>query len=151
MKLILISGARGSKKDLLASRLAGNSDCIWIKPYSNRKVPVNADPVDDRFIKLNDKQLNRKLEKEVPIAETIINGNRYIFFENQLRADYCVIIGDDRVIFNLKNNWDGDIVTVKCHSRDEQSSPRFLLDDTEFDIVYNYDEDDYDTFEAMII
>ena len=150
MKLIVISGAKNSKKDLLASRLASNSDCIWIKPYSNKKVPINSDPVTE-FIRLNDKQLNRKLEQEVPLAETVVNGNRYIFFENQLNADYVVIIGDDRVVFNLKNNWKGEIVTVKCHSKSEEASSRFLLSDEEFDIVFDYDIDDYDTFEAMII
>lgn len=150
MKLILISGAKGSHKDLLASRLASNSDCIWIKPYSNRKVPINSDPVDT-FISLNDSQLNRKLEREVAIAETVVNGNRYIFFENQLNADYVVIVGDDRIIFNLKNSWNGELVTIKCHSDREQPSSRFLLDDNEFDHVFHYGVDDYDTLEALIV
>ena len=150
MKLILISGARNSKKDLLAHRLASNSDCIWIKPYSDKPIPLNADP-DDRFIKLNSEQLNVKMMREVPLAETVIAGNRYVFFENQLNGDYCVIVGDDRIVFNLMNNYDGDIVSIKCHSNSEKNSPRFLMGDDDFDIVFNYDTDDYDTLEAMII
>lgn len=150
MKLILISGAKNSKKDLLAHRLANNSDCIWIKPYSDRSVPVNADP-DDRFIKLNDIQLEDKMMKEIPLTETVVSGNRYVFFENQLKGDYCVIVGDDRIVFNLLNNYSGDIVTIKCHSNSEKPSSRFLMPDEEFDFVFNYDTDDYDTLEAMII
>ena len=148
--MILISGARDSKKDLLAHRLANNSDCIWIKPYSDKAVPVNADP-DDRFIRLNSVQLNDKMMREVPLAETVIAGNRYVFFENQLRGDYCVLIGDDRIVFNLKNNYEGDMVSIKCHSNSEKPSSRFLLEDSDFDFVFNYDTDDYDTLEAMII
>lgn len=150
MKLILISGTKSSKKDLLAHRLASNSDCIWIQPYSDKSMPVNAD-LDDRFIALNSKQLSDKMMREVPLAETVVNGNRYVFFENQLKGDYCVIIGDDRVVFNLLNNYEGDIVTIKCHSNSEKSSPRFLMSDDEFDFVFNYDTDDYDTLEALII
>ena len=86
MKLIIISGAKNSKKDLLAMILSNRSDCIWIKPYSNRKDPVNADPHND-YISLNDRQLNDKIAKEVPLAETIINSNRFVFFENQLKKD----------------------------------------------------------------
>lgn len=150
MKLILISGARNSKKDLLAHRLASNSDCIWIKPYSDKTVPVNADP-DDRFIRLNQAQLNVKMMREVPLAETVIAGNRYVFFENQLKGDYCVIVGDDRIVFHLMNNYEGDMVSIKCHSNSEKNSSRFLIEDDEFDFVFNYDIDDYDTLEAMII
>lgn len=113
-------------------------------------MPVNGEPTDDRFISLNDKQLNVKLQTEVPLAETIVNGNRYVFFENQLNAEYVVLVGDDRIVFNLQNNWDGDLVTVRCHSKSEVSSPRCLLEDKDFDIVYNYDSDDYDTLVAEI-
>ena len=88
--------------------------------------------------------------REVPLAETVVNGNRYVFFENQLKGDYCVIIGDDRVVFNLLNNYEGDMVTIRCHSNSEKSSPRFLMSDDEFDFVFNYDTDDYDPLEALI-
>ena len=150
MKLIVLSGAKHSKKDLVASRLAENSDCIWIRPYSDKKIPINRDADDYDFISLNQKQLNEKMAREVPLVETIVGGNRYVFFETQLLADYVVLIGDDRVVFNLKNNWDGDLVTVKCHSKGEVSSSRSLMDDKEFDIVFNYESDDFDSLVAEI-
>lgn len=150
MKLIVISGAKNSKKDLLAMSLANNPDVVWIKPYSNRKIPVNADPHDD-FIALNDRQLNVKLSREVPLAETIVKGNRYIFFENQLKGEYAIIVGDDKVVYNIENNWDGDVISIRCHSRLEKSSSRFLMADEEFDYVFNWENDDLDKFVEMIL
>ena len=150
MKLIVISGAKNSKKDLLAMSLANNPDVVWIKPYSNRKIPINADPHDD-FIALNDSQLNVKLSREVPLAETIVKGNRYIFFENQLKGEYVLIIGDDRIAYNIENNWDGEVISIRCHSDDERSSSRFLMADEEFDYVFNYGTDDLDEFKEMIL
>lgn len=149
MKLIVISGGKHSKKDLLATRLASNSDCIWIPPFSNKKLPINVD--EDRFISISDNQLSEMTTRENVIAETVVNGSRYVFFEKQLDADYVVIVGDDRIIFALENNFDGDMVTIRCHSNNEIGSPRFLLDDKEFDYVFNYDVDDYDTLEGMIV
>ena len=149
MKLIVISGARNSKKSLLAQRLSDRLDCLWIKPYSNRKVPINAEPQTD-FIVLNDRQLNDKLEREESLAETIANGNRYIYFKNQLKGDYTVITGDDSIILSATHNWDGDIATVICHSKDEKPSVRSLMGDDEFDYTFNYESDDFDAFVEMI-
>lgn len=151
MKLILISGMKHSKKDLLAHRLASNSDCIWIKPFTDRKMPVNAEPSDDVFIKMNQKQLDDKMEREVPFASTVIKGSRYVFFENQLNADYVVLVCDDRMIQYIQNTWNGEYVSIRCHSDKEEYSDRWLMQDHEFDYVFHYDHDDYDTLEALII
>lgn len=140
LKLIALSGAKHSKKDSVASRLAQNSDCIWIKPYTDREIIG-----DDWYISMSKTKLNRKMEREVPLAETVVAGNRYVFFENQLKGDFVVLIGDDRIIYNLKKNWGGHLITVKCHSKDEKPSPRCLMDDKEFDIVFNYETDDFDS------
>lgn len=151
MKIIAIHGAKNSKKDLLAFKLANNSDCVWVKPYTDMQNPPNLEDYEqDDLIHLNEKKLSAKMEREIPLCVTEVNGHRYVFFENQFTSGYCVIIGDDRVIQYLKNDWKGDLVTVKCHSKTEEYSERNLLDDDDFDIVFNYDVDDYDYFEAMI-
>lgn len=149
MKIIAISGAKNSKKDLLAMRLAKNSDCIWIHPYTDRTVPVNE--TDDEYIHLNASQLDAKMQHEIPLVETIVNSHRYVFFETQFRADYCVLLADDRVIMYLKNNWDGDLITVKCESKNSRYSERSLLDDSEFEYIFNWDTDDYDDLEDAIV
>ena len=149
MKLIVISGARNSKKDLLAMRLSSSLDCVWIKPYSNRKVPINSDPVTD-FIPLNDNQLNDKLEREESLAETIAKGNRYIYFINQLKGDYSIITGDDSIMLSATHNWNGDITTIKCHSDKEMPSVRCLMSDNEFDVTFHYEDDDFEELLEMI-
>ena len=133
MKLIVISGAKYSKKNLLAFRLSNKPNCVWIKPYTNKRDPINAEP-HDKYIPLNDNQLMEKMDREVALASTILNGYLFVFFENQLKDDYSIIVGDDKIVHNTKSNWDGDIVTVKCHSPSEEPSSRFLFKDSEFDI-----------------
>ena len=150
MKLIVICGAKNSKKTLLAQRLSSNSDCRWIKPWSDKPVPLNADDTDE-FIPISESKLSDKMEKEIPLCVTVIDGHRYVFFENQLNEEFVVLIGDDTILFNIKKNFKGDLLTVKCHSNDETESPRCLSPDSDFDIVFNYDTDDYDYFEADIV
>ena len=145
MKLIAISGAKHSKKNLLAMKLSQNSDCIWILPYSDQPVRINSDNTEDKFIRLNKRQLDAKMNREKVLASVRVNEHRYIFFENQMNADYVVLIGDDTIIMQLKSDYDGKLVTIRCHSETEEHSDRALLSDKEFDIVYNYDTDDFDT------
>jgi hypothetical protein len=147
----VLNGAKNTKKEEIALRLSANSDCIWVNPYTDRRVAENQEEWEqDEFIHLNEKQLSDKMEREVPLAVTEVNGHRYVFFVTQFRADFCVIIGDDRLVTNLKNNWKGDLVTVRVHSDDEKYSERSMLKDSEFDIVYNIDRDDYDDLESEI-
>lgn len=144
MRLILINGAKNSKKEIVAMRLSKNSDCIWIKPYTDSKLLFDDNP------HLNKEQLSRKMEREVPLCETVVNNHRYVFFENQLNAEYVVLIGDDRILDYLKNNYSGDMITVKVHSKDEEYSARNLLPDKWFDIVFNVDTDDIDELEELV-
>lgn len=151
MRLITISGSKFTPKNLVAMKLARNSDCIWVHPYTDSKVPVNIESYEyDEYIHLNEAKLTRKMEREVPLVLTEVNGNRYVFFMNQMRAGYCVIIADDRIVSYLKNNWDGELCTVKLHCKDEQYSERSLLSDDEFDIIFNTDTGDYDELEELV-
>ena len=149
MRLIALNGANNSRKEWVAWRLSDNSDCIWIKPYTD-KPRVYVDYEEDEMIHLNYPKLTYKMQREVPLAVTEVNNHRYVFFENQLNANYCVLIADDRVIEYLKNNWDGELITVKIHAYNEESSDRFQLKDDEFDIVFNVDNDDIDELEELV-
>ena len=145
MKIIAINGAKNSKKEYVASMLARNSDCIWIKPYTDEM-----NHQQDEYIRLNEPKLTAKMERETPLCETEVKGHRWVFFETQFRASFCVIIADDRIINYLKNNWDGELFTIKCHSKDEMESERFSLPDNEFDLVYNVDNDEIDLLEELV-
>ena len=152
MILIAICGAKNSGKESLAMKLSRNSDCIWIKPYTDKEYPVNIEDWEqDDMIHLNEKQLDNKMNHEIPLAVTEIKGYRYVFFENQLRADFVVLIADDNVVSYLKREWNGDLITIKCHSKEESYSERNLLPDSEFDLIYHKETTDYEDFESQIV
>lgn len=149
MRLIALNGAKNSRKEWVAQKLSSNSDCIWIKPYTDKPRPY-MDYEDDDMIHLNNPKLSYKMEREVPLAVTEVGNYRYVFFENQLKAGYCILIADDNVIEYLKMNWDGELITVRIHSNDEIYSERSLLKDDEFDIVFNVDNDEIDELEELV-
>lgn len=149
MRLVIVSGGKYTKKDVVASRLAKNSDCIWIKPYTD-KPNGYVEYEEDDYIHLNEKKLSAKMGREVPLVSIEINGHRYVFFENQLVAGFCVLIGDDSVVSYFKNNWEGELVTIKCHSKNEKYSQRNILGDDEFDIVFDTDTGDYEELEELV-
>lgn len=151
MRIITISGAKNTKKDIVAFKLAQNSDCVWVHPYTDFEYPVNLEDYEqDQYTHLNEKKLSRKMERETPLAVSEVNGHRYVFFENQLTAGFCVLIADDRIVTYLKKNWEGELVTVKCHSKNESYSERCLLNDDEFDIIFNTDDGDYDELSELV-
>ena len=151
MKIIAISGGKNTNKEKLAFRLSENSDVDYIKPYTDREIPINMEFYEqDDLIHLNPKQLSSKMEREIPLVVSNVNGNRYVFFQTQLRAEYCVMVLDDAGIFNLKKNWDGEIITVRVHSKNEKPSPRVLMNDGEYDLVYDCENDDYHDLETAI-
>ena len=147
MRLIVLNGAKNSGKELVARRLAENSDCKYIKPFTDHPRDNGS---DDEYIRLNKPKLDNKLDSEVEFCITEVNGYRYVFFENQLNAGYVVLIGDDMVVSYLKRKWKGDLITVKVHSNNEKYSERFLLGDDDFDIVFNVDNDDIDELEELV-
>lgn len=143
MKIIALYGGRNSKKELLAMKLANNPNIVYVRPYTDREVPVNQEDWEqDGYTHLNEKQLSHKMEREVPLATIQVDGDRYVFFENQLRADYCVLILDDAGLYNLGKIWSGELLTIRVHSDGEMHSDRCLMSDEEFDIVFDYDNDD---------
>lgn len=144
MRLIALNGAKHCKLDLVASELAKNSDCVWIRPYTDSKYQY------DDYIHLNEKQLTDKISRDTPLAVTEVNGHRYVFFKYQLVGGYCVLIADDNVIAYLQKNWDGELITVRCHCKTEEYSERCLLSDDDYDIVFNVDNDTIDELEELV-
>ena len=146
MKLVTITGKPNTGKDWLARKLGGNSDVLYIRPYSDRKIPKNIEPweFDDSSIHLSEYKLSKKMEREVPLAIRTIGDTRYVFFRNQLRADYVVIVVDEATLDHLRKNYDCEIYSIyvthdTCPNSDD------------YDVVYNPKTDDYDTLEAGIV
>ena len=134
-------------------KLASNSDVVYVKPYTDAPVPINLEEYQqDEYIHLNVKQLADKMERE-PVACTCdIGDNRYVFFQNQFSNGYVVLLVDDECLKTLKDKYGSDVVSVRVKSYSEEPSNRSgNLRDDYFDVVWHYDEDDYDTLEAEII
>ena len=148
MKIVTISGGKFTKKDWLAHRLAENSDVVYVRPYTDKKIPIYD---EEDYIYLNEKQLSAKMNQENPLVVfTTARGNRYIFFENQLRTEFCVLILDDAGVHAVKKEFGNNVITIRVHSRNEKPSDRVLMKDSEYDIVFNVDTDDYFDLENKI-
>lgn len=146
MKIIAITGHKNSNKDLVAMRLASNSDVVYIRPYSDKKRPLNMESYEeDDYIHLNNSQLSYKMEREEPFLVKEIDGVRYVFFMTQFRADFCAIIIDKTMLDYLKKNWDGEIVSIYCHDGRGCDDPK------SYDIIYDWKNDDFDRLESDII
>ena len=149
MRIIALNGAKNTRKEWVARKLESNSDCIWIHPWTDKPSPWR-DYEDDEMMHIDYANLDYKIEHDNPIAITEINNYRYVWFEYQLIAGYCILIADDNVIKYLKENWTDELITVKIHSNDEIYSARSQLKDDEFDIVFNVDNDDIEELEELV-
>lgn len=144
MKLVTITGRPNTGKDLVAMRLDENSDVRYIKPYTDKELPINSETYEhDGLIHLSKKQLDDKLNREVPLLIREINGSRYVFFENQLNADYIVLIVDEDSLDHLRRKFQDKLfriyVTKSTCSRSEK-----------YDVVFNPDTDDIDFLEVKL-
>ena len=139
--IITITGAKHTGKMVLASKLSENSDCIWVKPYTD-----NQRAYPDCYHPLIKEDLDKMIEDEKPVFTTIIRGFRYVVFPSQLNAEYNILIVDDYALIDVKEAWNEHIITIKVHSDREEPSLRsgVYLFDHEFDEVYNVDTDDFD-------
>lgn len=143
-KIIVLNGEKNTKKETIALRLANNSDVEYVVPYSTKDNP--------HFNYMRREDLLGKIKKDDPIMTTHLNGEIYVYFEEQFTADYCVVIADDFALIELLNCWNGDVITVRLVSDKSEKSERsnVYLYNHDFDIVFDVNNDDFNTLEAMI-
>ena len=150
MKIITLTGGKNTKKEVLAYRLAKNSDVSYIKPYTDREVSDDVDESElNGYNYVSKDTLDTMIEEDEVLCSRTINGNRYVFFKSQLIHDYNVMIVDDYALVDLQSNWKEDLYSIKVKSNNEKASNRIdtYLYDHEFDKVYNIDTDDFDALE----
>lgn len=150
MKIIALNSAKNGKSDVVASKLASNSDVVYVKPYTDKPIPINEWDEDD-YIHLNDKQLSDKMDSEVVAVSCDIGDTRYVYFENQFSSGFVVLILDDGCIKTIKEQYGDDVITVRVKSNTEEPSSRMgNLRNSFFDIVFDYDIEDIDSLEWRI-
>ena len=151
-KIITLTGHKNCGKELIARRLAYNSDIQYVRPYTDKKVTIRADEYDLGDLNyVSKKKLDEMIEEEEVLSITTINGTRYVFFKSQLTEAYNVLIADDYAVMDIKGKWK-NIYTVKVYGHMQSDSDRVgeYLYDHEFDEVFNYDEDDLEMLEVRI-
>lgn len=151
-KIISLTGAKHSGKLNLAMDLAKNSDVVFIRPYTDREVPLSDIAWDFcEFHYVSKETLDLMIKSEKVLSTTTINGDRFVFFEFQLTEAYNVMILDDYAVCEVKDNYK-DVFTVKVHSDKEEKSDRVgeYLFDHEFNQVFYYGIDDIDVLEWVI-
>lgn len=143
-KIVTLTGAKYSKKDIVALKLEKNSSVEFVRPYSTKK------SIDFNWV--SKKALLKMLETEEVLLTQYLNGEVYCYFRKQFTADYCVVVVDDFSLIQLKKAWDGDIVTVKVLNDKSVKSDRVdvFLEDSDFDIIFDVNLDDIHMLEAQI-
>lgn len=152
MKIVALNCAKNGKADEVAIKLASNSDAVYVRPYTDRDVPVNQEDWNqDDYIHLNSKQLSDKMERENVAVSCKVGDNHYVYFHNQFASGFVVLILDDACIKVMKDMYQEDLVSVRVKSSSEELSERSgNLRDGFFDVIFDYDTEDIDDLEWRI-
>jgi len=152
-KVVTLTGGKYAGQLTLAYKLGANSDAEFVKPYTDREVPIGVDPdtIGDYHFVSKD-VLDKMIDEEEVLCSTEINNARYVIFIKQLVNDYNILVVDDYQLLDVKRRW-SNLFTVKVHGRNEESSDRVdvCFRDDEFDEVFMFGVDDFDILEARII
>ena len=140
MKIITISGHKNSEKVKLAEKWDRNENVSLINPVTTKE--------RDDFIHLTPYELESKIEEERPLLSTIIDAETYCYFPSQLKNDWNIFILDDLCLKDLKDNFDGKIVTVWVKDPKAEKSMRtgLIYRESDYDYVFNVGMDDPDEF-----
>lgn len=153
-KIITLTGHKHTKKDIVAEKLAKNSDVAFIKPYTDKeKKSYILDEYVGGYHHMSKEELDYMIRNEEVLCKTKIGDARYVFFKSQLTAPYNVLIVDDYAVVEIKDNWKGSIYTIRLVSDNEEESDRVgeYLYKHEFDLIFDYYKDDFDELEAKIV
>jgi hypothetical protein len=149
-KIITLTGHKDCKKDLLAEDLAKNSAVGVIPPYTDKKLPIS---LTMDYIEVSKEKLDELIEKNEVLSETMIDGNRYVYFTSQLEYDYNILIVDDYALVDVKEHYpDKEIYLIKVYHENQKDSDRVgvYMYDHEFDKVFHYGTDDFGELEWEI-
>ena len=149
-----ITGHKHTNKDILAKRLAENSDIEFVRPYTARELPNwgDADYLDSEFNVVLPNVLEDMMSTEKVLSVTEIGDNKYVFFDFQFREPYSVVVVDDCGVISIKDNWDGKVFTIRIVSSSEEKSERVdkYLNKHEFDAIFDFEKDDLSELEHLI-
>ena len=153
-KIVTITGHKHTKKGIIATKLAQNSDVEYVRPYTARDLPKGLPhSLEAEYNIVLPSVLDDMMKTEKVLSVTEINGHKYVYFEFQFVKPYSVVIADDYAVVSIKDNWEwGDVFTIRLVSDNEVQSDRVgeYLYKHEFDVVFDVDRDDIYELEHLI-
>ena len=152
-KIITLTGHRYCGKVSVAIKLSRNSDMEIVHPVTDKPIPKErTDYYGDEYAHVSKERMDELIATEHLLSQTVIDGYRYCFFEFQLKAPYNIMILDDDALVQTKENYDGDVYSIKVWSDNEKKSKRVgeSVQDYEFDEIFHYKVDDVEELEWRI-
>ena len=151
MKIVSLTGV-GTGVNYVAEKLAENSDVVYLKPYTDKPKLSSAENLMD-YHQISKDEMDIMIQNESVLCMTKINGHRWVYFEFQLKEAYNILITDDYSLVDLRDNYGGDLYTVKVATEENLKSKRIgvYLYNHEFDEVFDYKTDDIDELGARIV
>ena len=144
--IISVTGHPNSGHVKLAYKLSLNSAVEFIHPFTD-------DPKDVYFEyhQVSKEKLDELMDTHEVLSVTMIDGYRFVFFKEQLVADYNVLILDDYALADLKGKYDR-LYSIKCWSSCQGDSDRVgvYLYNHEFSKVFQYEADSVEELEWEI-
>ena len=145
LKIISLTGV-GQDVYWTACKLAENSDVVFIKPFTDKE-KLNSAEWEAGYHQVTKDTMDYLISEEEVLSQTLINGNRYVFFKMQLKEGaYNVLMVDDYALVDLQSNYTGELYSVKVNTKENIRSQRIgvYLYDHEFDEVFDPKTGDYD-------
>ena len=152
-KIVTLTGQIDSKRDWVARKLEKNSDVEYVFPYVGIDLPMSADlTAFHEYHVVLPQELEIMMRHERVLYSTTINDTMYVFFEFQMKEPFSVVVVDDDGVFQLRENWDGEIYSIYVKSKSQKDGGRSgkLMKPQDFDEIFDADIGDLDELEARI-
>lgn len=149
MNIVTITGAKNSGQLDVALKLAENTAVNFVKCYTDRE--RNHLLWEDCYIFVSKEELDTLLDEREVLYQTVLNGDRYVFFKDQVTHEYNVLIVDDYGVVELMK-YRPYFYSIKVVSSNEKPSSRVgvYLYNHEFDRLFQYGVEDIEDLEADI-
>lgn len=140
MRIITLTGLKQSGKEKLAELWDNNENVSYIQPFTTNR--------DSEHLYLSKENMLVKMSEEPYLTCTMINGEYYCHFKSQLCNDFNILIVDDYALKDIKDNFDGRVITIWVDNTKGEASERVghYYTKSDYEYVYNVGLDDPNSF-----
>ena len=144
--IIAIIGKPKSGHIKLAYMLSLNSAVDYLYPWTD-----NPSDIYLEYHQVSKGTLDILIEEHDVLTVTMIDGYRFVYFKDQLKADYNILILDDYTLAELRSTYER-LYSIKVWSKGQEDSERVgvYLYNHEFSEVFEYGVDEVEDLEWRI-